>query len=192
MRYDKLIIMGKAYGIEDIHTLPTDVIPLRQYQKSDEKVIVFFGHKSPFSNFYTAPFNHNEHHFKTSEHAIQFTKANIFDDYHRAQQILNCDSAREAKQLGKKIKNFQPAKWRQEGPLACYDLIKAKFQQDINAREALINTGNKVIAETSSDTLWGTGIPLNSPDALVEDTWENRGWMHKILTRIRTELTTSQ
>ena len=71
LKYDKLILDGIEHGVEDLNNLPEDMLTLLSCQKSDENTMVFFGQHSPFSNFYQASFEHDGHHFKTSEHAIQ-------------------------------------------------------------------------------------------------------------------------
>lgn len=66
--------------------------------------------------------------------------------------------------------------------------IKAKFTQNEHAKQGLLATGNKIIAEVTKDTLWGTGIPLANQRALDETTWAGRVWMNNMLICIRSEL----
>ena len=44
---------------------------------------------------------------------------------------------------------------------------------------------SKTIAEVTYDKTWRTGIPLDSPDAVIEEKWYIKGWMSDILTAIR-------
>ena len=46
--------------------------------------------------------------------------------------------------------------------------IKAKFEQNPLLLQMLQTTHPKTIAEATYDNTWGTGIPLDSPDALIE------------------------
>ena len=49
----------------------------------------------------------------------------------------------------------------------------------------LQSTNTKTILEASYDITWGTGIPLDSADALIEEKWYNKGWMSDILTSMK-------
>ena len=49
----------------------------------------------------------------------------------------------------------------------------------------LASAGNDFKHFITYDKTWGTGIPLDSPCALIEDKWYNKGWMSDILTSIR-------
>ena len=64
------------------------------------------------------------------EHAIQHTKAIMLEDVQTAERILASDSAKEAKQLGTKVRNFEMSKWQKEGLAACYLVIKQKYSQN--------------------------------------------------------------
>ena len=63
--------------------------------------------------------------------------------------------------------------------------IIAKFKQNPLLLQMLQTTHPKTIAEATYDKTWGTGIPLDSPDALIEEEWYNKGWMSDILMPIR-------
>ena len=63
--------------------------------------------------------------------------------------------------------------------------IKAKFKQNPLLLQMLLTTHPKTIAEVTYDKTWGTGIPLDSPDALIEEKWYNKWWMSDILSSIR-------
>ena len=188
MKYDKLIVDGKVYDEDQLHILTEHYTIPSLCEKSDEKTLVFFGQHSMFSNFYDSSFVHDGIFYKTSEHAIQYSKAIISEDYSTGTKILKCSTPREAKRLGKNINNFIHSKWTKEGLQMCYPLIKAKFTQNEELKEKLLSTGTKLLAESSKDKLWGTGITLSDHRALNKQEWINNGWMHTILTRIRSEL----
>ena len=63
--------------------------------------------------------------------------------------------------------------------------IKAKLEQNPLLLQMLQTTHPKTIVEETYDKAWGTGIPLDSPDALIEEKWCTKGWMSDILTAIR-------
>ena len=63
--------------------------------------------------------------------------------------------------------------------------IKAKFKENPLLLQMLQTTCPRTIAEVTYDKTWGTGIPLDSPDTLIEEKWYNKGWMSDILMSIR-------
>ena len=63
--------------------------------------------------------------------------------------------------------------------------IKAKFKHNPLLLQMLQTTQPKTIAEVTYDKTWGTGILLDSPDALIEEKWYNKGWVSDIHTAIR-------
>ena len=51
----------------------------------------------------------------------------------------------------------------------------------------LKTTSPKILAETTTDQLWGTGIKLRDTSALDTDKWAGPGWLSKMLLMIREE-----
>ena len=147
LKYDKLILDGIEYGVEDLNNLPDDMLTLNLCQKSNDNTIEFFRQHSPFSNFYQASFEHDGHHFKISEHAIQYTKAIMFEDVKTAERMLASDSAKEAKQCDRKVRNFKMTTWQKEG------LAEQKYSQNPSVKNSLLSTGTKTITESTTYTL---------------------------------------
>ena len=53
----------------------------------------------------------------------------------------------------------------------------------------LKTTSPKILAEASSDKLWGTETQLHDNKALDSSKWENPGWLSEMLLKIRDEMT---
>ena len=53
----------------------------------------------------------------------------------------------------------------------CKPRIKAKYEQNNNLKELLLNTGTRIIVKCSKDRDWGTGVPLGQFDCLSKDKW---------------------
>ena len=43
-------------------------------------------------------------------------------------------------------------------------MIKEKYSQNPSVKNSLLSTGTKTIAESTTDTLWGTGVALGDVD----------------------------
>ena len=100
MEFDKLVIDGKRYGMDDLDKLPQTISPINVSTKSNDKVVSFFGELCPLSNFHPANFIYKGQSYHSSEQFIQHAKAQYFNDQETAQRILNAQSALACKQLG--------------------------------------------------------------------------------------------
>ena len=185
MELDKLVIDGKRYGTGDLDKLPQSISPVNVSTKSNEHTVGFFGELCPFSNFYPVKFNHQGQSYHSSKQFIQYTKAKYCNDHETAERIINTRSALACKQLGYTVQNYNHQGWIDSIEALCRDGIRAKFEQNPALLRALMNTGDKIIIESSKDDIWGTGIPLFRWDCLQEKLWTSRGKLGTILMEIR-------
>mmetsp|Transcript_36112 Transcript_36112/g.83808 ORF Transcript_36112/g.83808 Transcript_36112/m.83808 type:complete len:106 (+) Transcript_36112:119-436(+) len=85
------------------------------------------------------------------------------------------------KKLGRTVKNFDDAIWRD----ACRGIVergcKAKFSQNKRLRELLLATGEKTIAEASpKDNIWGIGLSSTDPRATDPSRWRGTNWLGEV------------
>ena len=87
------------------------------------------------------------------------------------------------------MKNFDPKLWEKHGfDIVCRANI-AKFSQDDELKEFLLNTGNKVLVEASPmDKIWGIGLAENDPKALNPLTWEGQNLLGFALMEARKQI----
>ena len=98
---------------------------------------------------------------------------------------MNTRSALACKQLGYTVKNYNHQGWIDSTEALCLNGIRAKFEQHPFLMRTLLNTGDKVLVESSKDNIWGTGVPLFRWDCLQEKLWSSRGKLGNILMEIR-------
>ena len=97
--------------------------------------------------------------FQTMEHYIMWRKAICFNDRETAAKILVAATPSEAQALGRQVKNFDGAKWRKTVPDVAEEGTWLKFSQIAECREALLATGNRILAESNpADRNWGIGF----------------------------------
>ena len=186
---DELVILGKHYTIDKLNKLPPDLNVFNLTSKNNEDTIGYFGELNPLSNFHPAPFTVNGVHYICSEQFIQHTKAILFKDYRTAKKILNATTALECKTLSREIENFDKPTWESCAKERCSEGIKQKFTQNSTLRDVLVYcTGNKTIVESTSDSFWGSGVPLYRQDCLNPRQWLSNGIMGEILMDIRDQL----
>ena len=66
----------------------------------------------------------------------------------------------------------------------CKKGIEAKFVQNPQAMQALLETGSKQLVESACDGLWGTGVPIHQTDCLNHRSWKTQGILGEILQEI--------
>lgn len=124
------------------------------------------------SNFYDAPVLYNGLKYKNAESAYQAQKCP-----ERAGEFCGL-SGKEAKSLGKRMPLRED--WNDIKYNIMYEIVKAKFTQNIDLKVKLIATKNFALIEgnTWGDTYWGVDLKTNRG--------ENK--LGEILMKIRSEL----
>ena len=193
MEDDKVVIKGKHYGLNNLDELPNDLETFKITTKEDESSIAFFGELNPLSNFHPARFSINETVYSTSEQYIQHTKALFFKDEKTAEAILAASTPQECKDLATNISGFRKSKWDKEAKTLCTPGIHEKFLQNEPLLNILVErTGMKTIVESTTDPIWGTSVPLQSPHCLNTTKWTSQGILGEILQTLRDQVTGEQ
>ena len=187
----QLVIEGKRYHRQNIHTLPDDLNPMEVTSQSNEEVFAFFGELNPLSNFHPCKFTLEGERFNSSEQYIQWTKAKYCGDKIAMERILNCEDAADCKEVSRDIANLNRKNWVESAETLCFEGIQAKFLQNEHLMEKLLDTSDKTLVEASYDEAWGTGQHLGSRDCLTESKWKSIGILGRILMRIRSAAQTS-
>ena len=185
---DHLIIKGKTFTRQNINDLPDDISAFKVTSRENENTVGFFGELNPLSNFYRCYFKINEKWFHSSKQYIQMKKALYFGDCTTAIKIIMADDALECKRLSREIESFDAQAWSEVAEAETYYGISEKFKQNINLRRILLQTGEKTLVESSYDRTWGSGIQLNTANALSKETWSGTNLLGKILMDIRDDI----
>lgn len=125
----------------------------------------------------------------TSEHYFMYLKAIYFNDVETAEEILKSKTPRDAKKLGRKVKNFSEELWRNERENAMLTALKLKFQQSSKFRKIIVaaKKSNLEFAEASPhDSIWGIGMGEDHPNLLNTSLW-GLNLLGKCLNTIRDE-----
>jgi len=149
--------------------------------------VYFWG--SIFSNWADVRFEYKDQIFYNSEQAFMWEKAILFKDFETADEIFDCDSPKEAKALGRKVKRFDSSKWDKAGFDFMVDINYEKFNQNPSLKEILLSTGNKTIVEASPfDKIWGVGLHWDDDRILDEKNWQGKNLLGKALMKVRDRL----
>ncbi len=119
------------------------------------------------SNFH--PINGNGF---TSEHLYMNAKALFFEDKESSLKILSATTPRDAKKLGRQVKNFNQKLWDEVKFSAMLTSLRYKFLVCPEFRQELMSTGNKTLVEASPyDKIWGIGMKEDNPNILKTELW---------------------
>ncbi|CAD0110669.1 unnamed protein product [Aureobasidium uvarum] len=132
-----------------------------------DKHLFTYGHElqlpeARLQNWYPSSFTDPKNpgiRFQTMEHYIMWSKAMCFDDKETAARILEAATPSEAQALGRQVKNFDGMKWRKSVFDVAVEGTWLKFSQVSECKEALLATGDRILAESNpADRNWGIGF----------------------------------
>lgn len=170
-----------------------------QYQaKKKLKYLYFWGHTPRadgeisnvcFSQWYHAPFNIDGVTYPTAEHFMMAQKAQLFGDTAIFEQITHAKHPKQAKDLGRKVANFNEKIWNEKR----FDIVVtgnlAKFSQHAELKAFLLNTGNRVLVEASPyDKIWGVGLSKDDDKIANPLQWNGLNLLGFALMDVRDKL----
>lgn len=156
--------------------------------------LYFWGHqksksgisKSCMSQWYEAPFTHNNTPYPTAEHYMMAEKARLFNDTETEKEILSTTNPRIAKQLGRKIKNFNENKWLENRRRIVIEANQHKFLQNPELRSFLISTHEQILVEASpNDSIWGIGLSVDQEEIKNPHKWCGQNLLGFSLMQVR-------
>ena len=154
-----------------------------------ERFTFFFTEASPFSQWYRCRFQVDGRVFGCAEQYMMHGKAILFGDAEIAAEILEAVAPRQHKALGRKVRNFSDAIWKANRETIVTDGSRAKFTQNLELRQALLDTAGTELVEVSPfDRIWGIGLAATDQRAEHPAQWRGQNLLGKILTRVRDEL----
>lgn len=186
----KLILDGKAYGQEDMKALPTALQPSSMATLHSDSVVVFFGRASPLSNHHIASFQLEGHRFNSMEQFLAWRRARLSGKKALINKALNSTNPVICKGILNELRDDNTDKWDKILDEVVSDGLSAKFEQNPELAQFLIDTHPKTLGEASLNKRWGIGLPLNSPDVFDTSKWSEGGnLLGKKLSQLRSVLT---
>jgi ribA/ribD-fused uncharacterized protein len=153
------------------------------FYENDEIVCFKSGY---LSQWYISPFILDSITYNCCEKRMMHQKAIIFLDNEIASAILDEESPKIIKKLGREVKNFDDNEWNKYAENIVYEANLAKFSQNIELKEKLLSTQNKLIVETSPyDSIWGNGLNITSTLNTPIENWNGTNKLGKILMKVR-------
>ena len=127
----------------------------------------------------------------TSEHLFMYLKAIFFKDYETADRILKAPSPKEAKNLGRQVRNFSEDLWETAREAVMEQAVKCRAAYDERFVSELCRSeysGKTFVEASPYDRIWGIGVPEED----CSDTTKFLGLnlLGKVLTGLRDEIET--
>lgn len=185
--------------------------------REKEEFIFFWETTSPFSQWYKSKFTattclirgvcmnelkrefvlQNQFPFDVQEYSsaeqfMMYHKAIIFLDIESAKKVMRTNNVRMIKQIGRNISGFNEEVWRFYRSAVVYEGNKAKFEQNLQLKQVLMDTAGKTLVEASpDDRIWGIGLTKDDPKVQNRGTWNGSNLLGEILTKIRFDFSAS-
>ena len=153
----------------------------------DKNYVLFWG--GIFSQWFECRFTVDRITYNCAEQYMMAMKAQHFGDNEALDKILESDSPSEPKAIGRKIKNFDEVSWALVSRNHVYIGNHAKFTQNNQLLEGLLETKGKIIVEASPyDKIWGIGMGVDDPRCFDMQKWRGLNWLGQVLTDLREDL----
>ena len=67
-----------------------------------------------------------------------------------------------------------------------FDAVMAKFSQNADLKQLLLNTGDAILAECAvKDLIWGIGLSMKDPNRFDMNKWRGENLLGKVLMKVR-------
>lgn len=150
--------------------------------------VYFFTDQAPFSNFYKTRFYYKGYNLQFSEQGFMIEKALLFDKS-KASLIAYETHAYQVKMLGRKVRNYNDTKWNEVRYDKMVEVLRAKFSQNEDLKQILLETGDRTLVEGSPyDKIWGVKIDWQDDKILDEKNYKGLNLLGKALMQVRSEL----
>ena len=183
--YDKLKIDGKMYSTKELSLLPPSLQLNNLGTNSNDKTLVFWGRNPPLSNHYLSDFNISGTRYNCFEQYLMHKKCQFVNDDVRAHRVMLESDPGQQKRIGGEI--IMPPAWTNVLPDVIKTGLLAKFNQSESARQYLMDTKDKLLAE-AYDIRWGNGLSLYHQDALNPTKWKGRNILGEALMEVRSQM----
>lgn len=134
------------------------------------------GENADLSNFAIRPFTHHFNdgsvkEFQSVEQAFQYIKASEFADTRSNDgntrpsgksiqaEIMGTTTGSQLRSLGRQIRNLNVQAWDRSSSFVMKQLLKESFEQNPQALQRLLSTGNSILTHIQDNGKWGNEFP---------------------------------
>ena len=158
-----------------------------------DKYILFWGEE--LSNFYPCEIKYEVSGkiltFPTSEHMFMWLKAKAFGDDEASEKILNAEHPRDARKIGRTVRNFDEKAWESIRYEKMLCAVTLKFYQNERLKDFILSEefeGKHFVEASPFDRIWGIGYDEYHINADNEEKWNGLNLLGKCLDEVRDSL----
>ena len=149
-----------------------------------EEFVLFWG--GPFSQWHSSLFEIDGVRYNCAEQYMMREKARLFKDVSAEKEIMHATSPRDQKAWGQRVQGFQEETWNKVAKKIVFKGNVAKFTQNEELKQTLLDTGDKTLVEASPhDKIWGIGLGEDDPRAKNRSQWRGKNWLGEVLMDVR-------
>ena len=138
------------------------------------------------SNWYLSDFQADHVMYSSMEQYMMHRKAVLFRDSEIAEQILNTNQVGAIKALGRSVRNYEEHIWSGCRQIIVYRRLIEKFTQNPALQEALLATGDAMLAECAvQDRIWGIGLSMKDDRRFEVREWRGQNLLGYALMEVR-------
>ncbi|WP_082393081.1 NADAR family protein [Nocardia arizonensis] len=117
---------------------------------------------------------------------MMWRKAMLFDDAATAERVLAAGHSKQAKDLGREVRDFDETVWNRNRFEIVVAGNTAKFDQHPDLGDYLRHTGGRVLVEAGPvDRVWGIGLAADDPRVEDPARWRGLNLLGFALVRAR-------
>lgn len=141
------------------------------------------------SNWFVSSFKVAGHGYFAMEQYIAHQKALTFGDMEIAEKVMRSYDFEEMKQLGRQVRNYNNNVWNGVRQIIVYEGLLAKFRQNSELKQKLLETGDALLAEAEEyDSIWGIGLSMEDARNKNIDDWVGQNLLGFALMQVRQKL----
>ena len=161
---------------------------------SGREVEAYFFHRPEepngyLSNWYLSSFDLDDMHFSSVEQYIMYRKCMLFGDETSAKAVLATEDVATQQAIGRNASGYINAVWAGARQMVVYRALMAKFTQNDDLRQQLLDTGDAYLVECAgSDRVWACGIRLDDEKRFDASNWTGSNILGFALMEVREQL----
>lgn len=155
--------------------------------KNEQFEYIFFYGESPWNQWSPCEFVIDDIQYSSSEQYMMAEKARLFNDPEMLLKIMSTDDCNKIKmEYGRNVRGYSDEVWFKHREKIVYDANYAKFTQNINFKQQLLNSGTQVLVEASPvDPIWGIGMWQDDERCLNPNEWGGLNLLGFVIMDVR-------
>lgn len=157
--------------------------------RTTDQFVFFWKPPAPYSQWTPSIFRVDGLTYVCAEQFMMAEKARLFHDQEICDQIMATPDPWRHRQLGRRVHGFVESIWLAHRSEVVYRGSMAKFSQDPELLQVLLDTEDRTLVEASPlDRIWGIGLHSTDARAEVPAQWRGRNLLGLALMGVREEL----